>query len=102
MGPWPAVARKRLNIIITIVHRCFACCLLNSFSTLPRNYTSHKPKPKTQKTKASKQKPIHLKNKNKNPEKNATKAKKPDREAKAHKHKRANLNPKNNALTQNI
>ena len=31
-----------------------------------------------------------------------TKGKKPDCQAKAHKHKRANLNPKNNALTQNV
>ena len=80
--------------MIIIVHRCFACCLYNSFSTLPRNHTSPKPKPKTQKTKASKQKPIqHISKNTQTPENKKTKTQKTQK-ARSHtdKQKLTNIN----------
>ena len=79
-------------------------CLLSVQQFQHTAKKSHKPQAKTKNSKGKSfeaktytfflpQKPENKKN---------TKAKKPDWQAKAHKHKRANLNPKNNALTQNV
>ena len=86
-------------------------CLLSVQQFQHTAKKSHKPQAKT---KNSKDKSFEAKThttyfkkhtntgKQKNKNTKDTKGKKPDWQAKAHKHKRANLNPKNNALTQNV